>query len=32
MHKLIIAYIPLDQGQVMNSSQIIRCTDSNTAE
>lgn len=32
MHNLIIAYIPLDQRQVMNSAQIIRCTDSGAAE
>lgn len=32
MHKLIIAYIPLDQGQVMNSAQIILDTDSSAAE
>lgn len=32
MHKLIIAYIPLDQQQVMNSAQIMQCTDSGAAE
>lgn len=32
MHKLIIAYILSDQGQVMNPAQIIPCTDSSAAE
>lgn len=32
MYKLITAYIPLNQGQVMNSAQIIQCTDSSAAE
>lgn len=32
MHKLIIAYIPLDQGHVMSSAQITLRTDSSVAE